>query len=121
MVIDELSISPSPCIIFLGVFIGNKLYFNQHVDSLITKCNSRVFLMHKLRTIGLDVQGLKTFYLSNIRSINSYSAQAWFSLLGEHNREHLEKIQRSCTKIMVPESEYADRLAILNMTTMYAV
>ena len=118
MVIDDLSISPSPCTKFLGVFIDNKLSFNQHVDSLITKCNSRVFLMRKRRTIGLDVQGLKTFYYSNIRSVISYAAQAWFSLLGEHNRERLEKIQRSCTKIMLPESKYPDRLAILNMTML---
>ena len=118
VVIDDLSISPSPCTKFLGVFIDNKLSFNQHVDSLITKCNSRVFLLRKLRTIGLDVQGLKTFYFSNIRSVISYAAQAWFSLLGEHNRERLEKIQRSCTKIMLPESEYPDRLAILNMTML---
>ena len=40
-----------------GVFIDNKLSLNQHVDSLIT--DSRVNLMCKLRTIGLDVQGLK--------------------------------------------------------------
>ena len=77
--------------------------------------------MHKLRTIGLDVRGLKTFYSSNIRSVISYAAQAWFSLLGEHHRERLEKIQQSCTTIMLTESEYPDRLAILNMTTMYAV
>ena len=64
------------------------------------------------------MQGLKTFYFSNIRSVISYAAQAWFSLLGEHNRERLEKIQRSCTKIMLPESEYPDRLAILNMTVL---
>ena len=64
------------------------------------------------------MQGLKTFHFINIRSANSYAAQAWFSLLGEHNRVCLEKIQRSCTKIMLPESEYRDRLAILNMTML---
>ena len=63
------------------------------------------------------MQGLKTFYFSN-RSAISYAAQAWFSLLGEHNRVRLEKVQRSCTKIMLPESEYPDRLAILNMTML---
>ena len=118
VVIDDLNISPSTCTKFLGVFIDYKLSFNQHVDSLITKCNSRVFLMRKRRTIGLDVQRLKTFYFSNIRSVISYAAQAWFSSLGERNRERLEKIQRSCTKIMLPESKYPDRLAILNMTML---
>ena len=74
--------------------------------------------MRKRRTIGLDVQKLKTFYFSNIRSVISYAEQAWFSSLGEHNSERLEKIQRSCTKIMLPESKYPDRSAILNMTML---
>ena len=49
--------------------------------------------MRKLRAIsGYDVQGLKTFYFSNIRSVISYVAQTWFSFLGERNRERLEEI-----------------------------
>ena len=106
VVVDDLSFSPNSFTKFLGVFIDNKLSFNKHVDSLVSACSSRLFLMRKLKTIGLNSDGLKAFYLSNIRSKLSYAAPAWYSLLGEHNRERLERIQRAALKIISPNLEY---------------
>ena len=60
IVIDDLSLSPNAYRKFLGVFINNKLSFNKHVDFLVNKCSSRVFLMSALTTIGLDKLGLLT-------------------------------------------------------------
>ena len=77
VVVDDLSFSPNSFTKFLGVFIDNKLFFNKHVDSLVSACSSRLFLMRKLKTIGLNSDGLKAFYLSNIRSKLSYAAPAW--------------------------------------------
>ena len=58
IVIDDLSLSPNAYTKFVGVFINNKLSFNKHVDFLVTKSSSRVFLMSALKTIGLDKLGL---------------------------------------------------------------
>ena len=95
---------------FLGIFIDNKLSFNVHVDNIVSKCNSRLFLMRKLRTIGLSNDGLKIFYSSNIRSVVSYAAPAWYTLLSNHNRERLERIQRSATRVIHPDLCYEERL-----------
>ena len=95
---------------FLGVFIDNKLSFNKHVDFLVKKCSSRLFLMRKLKNIGLDELGLLTFYLTNIGSILAYAAPAWFSLLGDQNCERLEKVQRAALKVIKPDLEYDERL-----------
>ena len=43
--LDDVKISPSECTKFLGIFIDNKLSFNSHVNSLVSKCNARLFLM----------------------------------------------------------------------------
>jgi hypothetical protein len=64
--IDDYFLTPSPCTKFLGILIDNKLSFNNHVDNLVTKCNSRLFLMRKLRTIGLSNEGPKLLYTTNI-------------------------------------------------------
>lgn len=69
------------------MFIDNKLSFNKHVDFLVTKCSSRLFLMRNLKTVGLDEQGLLTVYLTNIRSVLCYAAQAC---------ERLEKNPKNC-------------------------
>ena len=62
VLVNNISISPAVKTKFLGVIIDNKLNFNSHIDFLVSKCNSRLYLMRKLKTLGLDSKGLKTFY-----------------------------------------------------------
>ena len=113
--LDDVEISPSECTKFLGIFIDNKLSFNSHVNSLVSKCNARLFLMRKLKTFGLNNDGLKTFYVSNIRSVMSYAAPAWYTLLSNTNKQRLERIQRSATRIITPDIDYDERLTILQL------
>ena len=63
----------------------------------------------------LNSDGLKAFYLSNIRSKLSYAAPAWYSLLGEHNRDRLVRIQRAALKIILPNLENDQRLSVLGI------
>ena len=71
--------------------------------------------MRKLKTIGLNQAGLKTFYETNIRSLLIYGAPAWYSLLSQQCKDKLEQVQRTATRIIlhVPDFEYAHRLVIL--------
>ena len=55
--------------LLVGVIVDNKLSFSNHPESSVSKCNSRLFLMRKLKTLGLYSQGLKIFYESNMRSL----------------------------------------------------
>ena len=71
--------------------------------------------MRKLKTIGLNRAGLKTFYETNIRSLLIYGAPAWYSLLSQQCKDKLESVQRTATRIMLPDLEYTDRLDILAM------
>ena len=48
--------------------------------------------------LGMNSDGLYTFYCSNIRSLLSYAAPAWFTLIGHTHLENLEKVQRSATE-----------------------
>ena len=63
----------------------------------------------------MNMQGLKTFFSSNIRSVLIYGAPAWFSLLNETDKIRLEKVQRAATRIILPELEYCDRLKALDL------
>ena len=49
---------------------------------------------------------------------NRLESKIAFVINSEHNRERLERIKRSCTKIVLSESEYPDRFAILNMAML---
>ena len=73
---------------FLGVQIDKNLNFNAHTDEIISKCrsSSRLFFMKKVSTIGQNVWGLKIFYTSNVRSVITYGAPAWYCFLSDTNK-----------------------------------
>ena len=66
---DNISIEPSNTVKFLGILVDKHLTFIDHVDFLIKKCNSKLFLMRQLMRLGMNDQGLKLFYCANIRSV----------------------------------------------------
>ena len=58
--VNDVTLTPSLETKLLGVIVDNKFSFSNHADFLVSKCNSRLFLMRKLKTLGLDSHGLKT-------------------------------------------------------------
>ena len=64
----------------------------------------------------MDNEGLKTFYVSNVKSVLSYASPVWFHFLTDADKLLLEKLQRYATRIILPNIElYDDRLTILGM------
>jgi hypothetical protein len=112
---NNLRITPSPVVKFLGVYLDNHLHFSANVDNIIARANFRLHCLRQLKTLGLNSSGLCTFYFTHIRSILTYAAPAWFFLLSEKDKDRLEKIQRTATRIITPNLEYVDRLNILEM------
>ena len=110
-------VSPSPCTKFLGVLIDNKLSFNAHVDAIVSKCNARLFLMRKLKANGLNNEGLRTFYRSNISSLICYAVRAWYTFLSDHNKTRLERLQRSATRIIFSDFDYEARLSLFEYSS----
>ena len=115
---DDTVLNPSTNIKFLGVHLDTNLSFNTHADKIISKCNSRIFLMKKLKTIGLNAEGLKMFYISNIRSVMSYAAPCWYTFLSDTNKQRLETIQKTAVKVILPEFSYEEILIALNLPTI---
>ena len=116
---DDLSIEPSFSVKFLGTHIDNHMTFSEHVDQIISSCNSRLYLLRQLKILGMNSDGLKRYFCANIRSLISYASPAWFFMLSNHDRDRLEKIQRSATRTILPDFSYEDRLEILCLPTVY--
>ena len=74
VIFDNTSVAPSKVMKFLGISIDDHLTFIDHVDSVIKRCNSKLFLMRQLKRLGMRPEGLRTFYCANIRSIVAYGA-----------------------------------------------
>jgi hypothetical protein len=104
---------------FLGFIIDENLNFNAHVQYILSKCQSRLFLMRKLKQVGMDRNGLLVFYTTNVRSILIYGCPAFYTLLSSSAILKLESVQRSATRIVLPEYEsYHTRLEILKLSEL---
>ncbi|KAJ8019406.1 hypothetical protein HOLleu_40985 [Holothuria leucospilota] len=51
----------------LGVFIQCDLKWDTHVNEIVSKGNSRLFILQKLKFHGLSSSDLLTIYLSSVR------------------------------------------------------
>ena len=58
ILVNGVTLTPATEAKSLGVFIDNKLNFNNHIDYLVSKTNSRLFLMRQLKVQGLNTEGL---------------------------------------------------------------
>lgn len=116
---NNVRIEPSECAKFLGVTIDNHLNFSTHVDNIILKCNSRIFLLRQLKILGMDIAGLKSFYTANIRSILTYASPAWYFFLSDGDKIRLSRIQRAATRAILPNINYDDRLKFLNLSSIH--
>ena len=108
--IGSTNLTPATHTKFLGITIDSKLSFGAHVDQIVSKCNARIYLLVRLKRIGMSKKGLTTYYVTLIRPLLVYGATAWFSILSQHNKDRLEKIQRAATRIILPDISYPDRL-----------
>ena len=69
--------------------------------------------MQKLKKLGLNASGLKTFYETNIPSLLVYNSPAWYTLLSQQCKETLESVQKSATRIIFSDLSYDDRRCML--------
>ena len=115
---DQTTITPSESVKFLGILVDNHLTFIDHVEHLVKKCNSKLFLMRQLRKVGMDKNGLKTYYCTNIRSVLAYASPVFYNFLSDTTKSKLEHVQDSATKIIEPDLEYPDRLKFLELPSL---
>lgn len=99
---------------FLGVFIDQNLNFHDHINYVTAKAHKRFYCLLQLKRVGVSHDKLCLFYTANIRSVLTYCIPAFYSLLTATQINSLERVQRLCTKIILPATiSYSERLAIL--------
>ena len=118
---NNISIIPSNTVKFLGVTIDDHITFSNHITNIIRRCNSRLYLLRQLKILGMNTDGLKNFYIANIRSIISYASPSWFSMLSGGDKARLEKVQRTATRFILPNFDYDERISILALYQNYVI
>ena len=95
---------------YLGTVIDDKLNFSANTKVLQKKCQSRIYLLQKLRNLDVSTYVLKTFYRSFIESILTFSFLCWFSGLSMDDKKKVNRVVNVCCKIVGESQESLNSL-----------
>ena len=104
----------------LGTLIENDLKWDLNTKNLVRKANMRMQLLRKVASFGASIEDLKEIYILFIRSILEQSAVVWSSSLTIHNKNDLERIQKSAVRIILGNEykDYKSSLTRLDIQTL---
>ena len=102
----------------LGVTLCSNLSWKGHIDSVLSKCNQRLYLLLHLRRSGVPVADLLIIYKAIARSVLEYAAPVWRSPLPEYLSEELEQVQWWALQIIFGAGSYKDHLEAAGLPTL---
>jgi hypothetical protein len=96
----------------LGVMIDSKLSWNQQIDHLINKLNSRVHLLRRVKSY-LTIVCRKLLHNSLIKSILEYCCTV-VGNCSKGNLDRLLKLQKRCARIILDANTTANSVNLFN-------
>ena len=107
----------------LGVFLNNKLNWDQNTKFLVQKANAKMKLLNKLVRFAVPQEDLKTIYILYIRSHLEQNCQVWHSSLTLENVTDLERVQKNALRIILQENyqSYSHALEVLALDSLYDI
>ena len=102
----------------LGVYIDDKLNFNEHVSRAVTKANQTLGLIRRSFQY-LDKETLCLLFKSIVRPLLEYGNTIWHPIL-KRDIDKIESVQRRATKLVpcLKNLPYAERLKKLDLPSL---
>ncbi|TWW74400.1 RNA-directed DNA polymerase from mobile element jockey [Takifugu flavidus] len=85
---------------YLGVHLNNNLDWTHNTDALVKKGNSRLFLLRRLRSFGVQGPLLRTFYDSVVGSAIFYGMVCWSSSITDRDRKRMDRLVRRASSVL---------------------
>ncbi|TWW80191.1 hypothetical protein D4764_01G0000060 [Takifugu flavidus] len=85
---------------YLGVHLNNNLDWSHNTDALVKKGNSRLFLLRRLRSFGVQGPLLRTFYYSVVGSAIFYGIVCWSSSITDRDRKRMDRLVRRASSVL---------------------
>ena len=104
----------------LGVWINDNLSWSRNCKEITKKAYSRLSLITKLKYVGVGIDDLIDVYKLFIRSCMEYCSVAFHSSLTINQSEKLERIQKTCLKVILGEMycSYDSALEMCGLETL---
>jgi hypothetical protein len=104
----------------LGVILNDKLTWEDHVLYIIGKANKRIYCISQLVHAGVNLHEIILVYSSIIRSILEYCCQVWHPGLTGRQSDDIERVQKRCLKIVLPDLSYSSALSLCRLERLDA-
>ena len=101
----------------IGVIIRSDLSWSSNTDYLVTRANSKLWFLRRLKALGPDQEDLKDIYIKQIRSILEFAVPVWHSSLTGEDRLRIERIQTTAMHIILG-SQYKSYTSALNILVL---
>ena len=104
----------------LGVYINDKLNWNDNTRNIVRESNKRMRLLHRARQFTRNIKHLKQIYMLQVRSKLEQSAVLWHSGITRKDCQELERIQKSAMKVIFGNGykDYQDALKKIGLDTL---
>ncbi|KAI3374214.1 hypothetical protein L3Q82_005939 [Scortum barcoo] len=77
---------------YLGVHLNDSLDWSDNTNALVKKGNSRLFLLRRLRSFGVQGPLLRTFYDSVVASAIFFGIVCWASSITDRDRRRMDRL-----------------------------
>ena len=85
----------------LGVKITSDLKWDANTLSITKKAYQRLWMLRRLKNLGLKTSSLVNVYTSQIRSLLEFGAVTWHSMLTIENERCIERVQKAAISIIL--------------------
>ena len=99
----------------LGLHIDNNLPWQTHVETIISKCNTCLSFLCRLKRAGYKTAELKLYFTACVRSVLEYGCQLWSISLTECQISALEDISKRACRIITGISQLDYLMQSLNL------
>ena len=96
--LDQVSVTQ-----ILGLWVSEALSWTKNCQEICRKAFSRLSMTTKLKYVGVGIDDLLNIYILFIRSVTEYCGVAFHSSLTSEQSNKLEKIQKTCLKVILGE------------------
>ena len=105
----------------LGVWISEDLSWARNCKEICQRAYSRLGMITKLKYVGVGLEDLLDIYVLFIRSVTEYCAVVFHSSLTILQSDKIEKIQKTCLKVILGEMyvSYQAALEMCGLETLF--
>ena len=103
LAINNVNLERTSVTKILGVWISEDMSWSRNCQEICVKAYSRLSMITKLKYVGVSREDLLDIYILFIRSVTEYCAVSFHSSLTGQQSNKLEKIQKTCLKVILGE------------------